>query len=130
MLAAHLFVAIAANPCQKTSKAKRRQAKRGHPTERDARDIPCKRASIRFEVRGDFGRRFVSQEILRRMFGERQMGGGGAKRIVRLLGGKRTIGCPLGNRFWRPQKVGFVWSVPVPLRKMTGRWQTGLENVS
>ena len=41
--------------------------------------------------------------------------GGGAKRIVRFWGGggKRTIKCPLQNQFWRPQKVGFVWSVPV-----------------
>ena len=28
-------------------------------------------------------------------------------------GGKRTIKCPLQTQFWRPQKVGFVWSVPV-----------------
>ena len=27
--------------------------------------------------------------------------------------GERTIECPLQNQFWRPQKVGFVWSVPV-----------------
>ena len=40
--------------------------------------------------------------------------GGGAKRIVAILGGgKRTIKHPLQNQFWRPQKVGFVWSVPV-----------------
>ena len=32
-------------------------------------------------------------------------GGGG--------GGKRAIKHPLQNQFWRPQKVGFVWSVPV-----------------
>ena len=32
-------------------------------------------------------------------------GGGG--------GGKRTIKHPLQNQFWRPQKVGFVWSLPV-----------------
>ena len=39
---------------------------------------------------------------------------GGAKRIVRFWGGgKRTIKHPLQNQFWRPQKVGFVWSVPV-----------------
>ena len=28
-------------------------------------------------------------------------------------GGKRTIECALQNQFWRPQKVGFAWSVPV-----------------
>ena len=39
---------------------------------------------------------------------------GGQKRIVRFWGGgKRTIKQPLQNQFWRPQKVGFVWSVPV-----------------
>ena len=39
--------------------------------------------------------------------------GGGAKRIVRFWGGKRTIERALQNQFWRPQKVGFAWSVPV-----------------
>ena len=40
---------------------------------------------------------------------------GGAKRIMRWggAGGKRTIKCPLQTQFWRPQKVGFVWAVPV-----------------
>ena len=40
---------------------------------------------------------------------------GGAKRIVRFWGGggKRTIERGLQNQFWRPQKVGFAWSVPV-----------------
>ena len=38
---------------------------------------------------------------------------GGAKRIVRFWGGKCTIKCPLQNQFWRPQKMGFIWSVPV-----------------
>ena len=28
-------------------------------------------------------------------------------------GGKRTIEGALKNQFWRPQKVGFGWSVPV-----------------
>ena len=45
---------------------------------------------------------------------------GVAKRIVRFGGGKRTIKCPLQTQFWRPQKVGFVWSVPLFLvRRMT-----------
>ena len=46
------------------------------------------------------------------IFGKRLMGGqnvscdfGG--------GGKRTIECALQNQFWRPQKVGFAWSLPV-----------------
>ena len=41
---------------------------------------------------------------------------GGAKRVARFFfwgGGKRTMECPLQSQFWRPQKVGFVWSVPV-----------------
>ena len=38
---------------------------------------------------------------------------GGAKRIVRFWGGKRTIECAFQNQFWRPQKVGFAWSEPV-----------------
>ena len=37
---------------------------------------------------------------------------GGAKRIVRFWGGKRTIEHALQNQFWRPEKVGFAWSVP------------------
>ena len=39
----------------------------------------------------------------------------GAKRIVRFWGGggSLTIKCPLQSQFWRPQKMGFVWSVPV-----------------
>ena len=50
--------------------------------------------------------------ILLQKFGNSQRGGqnvscdfGG--------GGKRTIKHPLQNQFWRPQKVGFVWSVLV-----------------
>ena len=50
---------------------------------------------------------------------------GGAKRIVRFWGRKRTIECALQTQFRRLQKVGFAWSVPVPLRKTTGRKQTG-----
>ena len=40
-------------------------------------------------------------------------GGGGAKRVVRSLGGKRTVKSALQNQFWRPQKMGFAWSVLV-----------------
>ena len=32
-------------------------------------------------------------------------------------GGKRTIECALQNQFWRPQKVGFAWSVPVSFKE-------------
>ena len=28
-------------------------------------------------------------------------------------GGERTIECALQNKFWRAEKVGFAWSVPV-----------------
>ena len=42
--------------------------------------------------------------------------GGGGKTYRAIWGGgggKRTIKHPLQNQFWRPQKVGFVWSVSV-----------------
>ena len=39
--------------------------------------------------------------------------GGGQNVSCDFLGGKRTVKCPLQTQFWRPQKVGFVWSVPV-----------------
>ena len=39
--------------------------------------------------------------------------GGGQNVSCDFLGGQRTIKCPLQNQFWRPQKMGFVWSVPV-----------------
>ena len=52
-------------------------------------------------------------------------GGGGAKWIVRFRWGKRTIERPLQKQFWRPQKVGFVWSVPASSKEMTGREQGG-----
>ena len=39
----------------------------------------------------------------------------GAKHIVRFGGrGERTIECALQKQFWRAQKVGLVWSAPVP----------------
>ena len=44
---------------------------------------------------------------------------------MRFWGGKRTIECPLQNHFWRPQKVGFVWSVPVSSKGVTWREQIG-----
>ena len=52
---------------------------------------------------------------------------GGAKRIVRFWGGggKRTTKCPLQNQFWRPQKVGFVWSVPVSSKENDIAWTKG-----
>ena len=58
----------------------------------------------------------------------RKAANGGAKRIVRFWGGrggKRTIECALQNQFWRPQKVGLAWSVPVSSKETTGRRQTG-----
>ena len=45
--------------------------------------------------------------------GKRQMGGGGNVSCdFRVC--KRTIERALHNRFWRPQKVGLILSVPVP----------------
>ena len=49
--------------------------------------------------------------------------GGGQNVSCDLGEAKRTIKCPLQTQFWRPQKVGFVWSVP--LRRMTLREQKG-----
>ena len=31
--------------------------------------------------------------------------------------GKRTIERALQNQFWRPEKVGFAWSVPVSFKE-------------
>ena len=43
---------------------------------------------------------------------------GEAKRLVRFwAGGKRTIERALQNQFWRAQKAGLVWSVPVPSKE-------------
>ena len=39
--------------------------------------------------------------------------GGKTYRAILGGGGKRTIERALQNQFWRPQKVGFAWSVPV-----------------
>ena len=38
---------------------------------------------------------------------------GGQNVSCDFLGGKRTIECALQNQFWRPDKAGFAWSVPV-----------------
>ena len=56
-----------------------------------------------------------------------EIANGGAKRIARFWGGggKRTIECPFQNHYWRRQKVGFVWSVPFPPKKITWREQRG-----
>ena len=51
------------------------------------------------------------------VLGNRRKGGGGAKRIVRFWEGKRTMERALQNWLWMAQKVGFVWSVPVPFMK-------------
>ena len=42
--------------------------------------------------------------------------GGGAKRIAWIWGGKRTAESALQNHFWRPQKSGLVWSVPLSFK--------------
>ena len=43
----------------------------------------------------------------------------GAKRIVQFGGGRgeRTTERAFQNQFWRDQKVGLVWSVPVPSKE-------------
>ena len=47
-------------------------------------------------------------------------------------GGKRTIECALQNQFWKPQKVGFAWSVPVSSKDFFNKAKTngGGGNVS
>ena len=56
---------------------------------------------------------------------------GGAKRIVRFWGGENALHeCPLQNQFWRPQKVGFVWSVPAFSKEHDTAWTNGGGNVS
>ena len=35
---------------------------------------------------------------------------------MNLGGGKRTAECALQNHFWRPQKLGLVWSVPLSFK--------------
>ena len=51
---------------------------------------------------------------------------GGGKTYRAILGGaKRTIKHPLQNQFWRPQKVGFVWSVPVSSKETDIAWTKG-----
>ena len=47
------------------------------------------------------------------ILGIRKGGGETYRAILGGGGGKRTIKHPLQSQFWRPQKVGFVWSVPV-----------------
>ena len=43
---------------------------------------------------------------------------GGGENVSRELGGggKRTAECALQNHFWRPQKLGLVWSVPLSFK--------------
>ena len=55
--------------------------------------------------------------------------GGKTYRVIFFGGGEGRIECPLRNQFWRRQKVGFVWSVPVPLRQMTGCGQMGEKRI-
>ena len=45
--------------------------------------------------------------------GIRKGGGGGQNVSCDFGGGKRNIKCPLKTQFWRPQKMGFIWSVPI-----------------
>ena len=45
-------------------------------------------------------------------------GGGGKTYHVNFFGGgeARTAECALQNHFWRPQKLGLVWSAPLSLK--------------
>ena len=44
-------------------------------------------------------------------------GRGKTYRAIFFWGGKRTVKCPLQNQFWRPQKLGFVWTGPVSYKE-------------
>ena len=57
-------------------------------------------------------------------FGNSQKGGG-QNVSCDFGGGKRTIKHHLQNQFWRPQKVGFVWSVPVSSKENDIAWTKG-----
>ena len=52
------------------------------------------------------------------ILGNRNFGG---KTHRAILEGKRTVERPLQNHFWRPQKVGFVWAVPVSSKENRGK---------
>ena len=54
---------------------------------------------------------------------------GGQNLSCDFWGGKRTIECPFQNQFWRPQKVGFDWSVPVSSKEMTRHEQGGWKRI-
>ena len=61
-------------------------------------------------------------------FGKLQLGGGVGDKTYRAIffwGGKRTTECALQNQFWRPQKVGLVWSAPVPSKESDRAWTKG-----
>ena len=39
--------------------------------------------------------------------------------------GARSTECTLQNQFWRPQKVGLVWSVPISSKENDRAWKKG-----
>ena len=55
--------------------------------------------------------------LLQEKQGKEGQGWGGQNVSYDFGGGKRTIECALQNQFWRAQKVGLVWSVPVPFKE-------------
>ena len=50
---------------------------------------------------------------------------GGGKTYRSFVGGETYYTVPPQKPLWRPQKVGFVWSVPVSFKEMTWREQMG-----
>ena len=64
---------------------------------------------------------------LQSYFGWKAANGGGQNASCDFFGGRgeRSIECPLQNHFWRPQEVGFVWSVPVWGKRIIG---VGVQN--
>ena len=42
--------------------------------------------------------------------------GGGGENVSRDFGGRRAVERALQNHFWRSQKLGLVWSVPLSFK--------------
>ena len=80
-------------------------------------------------LRDNSGEGSCESKIVSRQWGDtlgiRKGGGGGQNVSCDFGGGKRTIKHPIQNQFWRPQKVGFVWSVPVSSKENDIAWTKG-----
>ena len=68
--------------------------------------------SLQQLTEGKHGCTITHKKITELCFGQRLRGG---QNVLREFGGggKHTAECALQNHFWRPQKLGLVWSVPL-----------------